>query len=175
MPVVTRDPASVDPDNTWSSPENAEALDGVYANGNTDFGVGPLSDGLWGTYGFDAAIPVGATITKVELLATGQHDSEIPAANGSAQAIVSGGPGVPQSVPWLSGVDTTAVLDITTDRLWTRADLLDAVLFVEVGAGRGFPGSNSDSLDAIQVRVTYTTEPPPPPVSSIVLMGQIVM
>ena len=55
--------------------------------------------------------------------------------------------------------DTIVIVDVTADRAWTRADLLDANLKVTADAVRG---NDADavtfSLDRIEVEVTYIIE-----------------
>lgn len=140
----------------WSSPVLAQADDGVGAGFTTILGT-EVFDRLWKTFGFDAAIPAGSTIDKVQLIVKwgtdgfGTLDTRAHVSGVYQTAHTSG---LNQPFP------TTETFDITGDRSWTRADLLDAVFKVNA---RGFGGVAGENfvLDYVKVEVTYTASSTP--------------
>jgi hypothetical protein len=109
-------------------------------------------------FGFDASIPAGATISKVEILAEYKVSTAASIALLRTQTKVGGvlqGTYIQDTSEPLADFDFIA--DHSAARAWTRADLLDAVFEVTIGARRG--NSNTAvafSLDSVRVRVTYT-------------------
>ena len=113
------------------------------------------------SYNFDAEIPVGASITKVEILPEWKVNSCAQPAVLTVLAVVSGASQASHDLI-CQDTESTSVVDITGDRTWTRDNLLDANFKVQAIANAsgigGKPGTTYTwSLDRIPVRVTYST------------------
>ena len=149
----TRPPSSNDAG--WGvSGANAYASDDTYATSaaakNTTTAI------KVGTFGFDATVPANATITSVTVTVEWKVSTTASIATLGAQAWVSG---VAVGSEFVNSAEPTADLSqsFTVSGL-TRAQLLDGVFQVRVRATRG--NSNNvftASLDAVSVRVNYTT------------------
>lgn len=138
-----------------TSPNNAHADDGVYATAapgkNADLGT------KYGNFGFDSCVPAGASITKVEILYQYKTSTTASVATSRTLARISGVDQATHDDGTEPAADTTITVDVTADRSWTRANLLDGTLEAILDARRG--NSNTAvtfSYDFIQVRVTYT-------------------
>jgi hypothetical protein len=158
--VVTRFPttnAAKGTDTQWTNPSNAHADDGVNAVGADPGPTGLVFGNKWGTFGFGAVIPVGATITKVQVIiedgitgiGVNGHLNTQPIVGGTDQTLRGD----------FSGLETYPVVhtvDHTADRAWTRADLLDGTFEVNVRFVADVINGNTCNLDYVKVEVTYT-------------------
>ena len=157
VPEVVTKAATSNNDTAWTSPANAQGSpDNVYATAAP--AKNATVNGDWAGFGFDAGIPAGATINKVEILAEYKVSTQASNATLVTQTKVGGvlqGASINDASEPLADFDFIA--DHTAARAWTRADLLDALFEVTIGARRG--SSNNAvtfSLDSVRVRVTYT-------------------
>lgn len=156
MPVITRFPATNEIETTgWTNPNNAHADDGSYAT------AAPAKNGAigtrWLTFGFDNAIPAGASITTVKIIYEYKVSVNTSIATMRVRARINDVDEENHDDTSEPLVDTVITVDITADRTWTRADLLNAALKITGEARRG--NSNTAvtfSLDQIKVEVTYT-------------------
>lgn len=170
MPTVTRTAASVTPGAGWTGAtvSNLATDDGAYATytiaaKNTSGNVATLA-----TFGFDGVIPSGSTINQVELLVNWKVSTTGGIAILGVTYAISGTPAAYDENSAEPLADTTDTFDVTADKAWTRADLLDAVFTALI---RARSGNNATSViysfDYVAVRVTYTE-----PVSSQVILIQ---
>jgi hypothetical protein len=112
----------------------------------------------YGTFGFDALIPESANITKVQLIyeyyvntTTGTRIARVHSlVSGSAQANHDD-----TSEPTSKKVIT---VNVTADRTWTRANLLDGVLTVALTGYRNSSTSTDFSFDYVKVEVTWNND-----------------
>jgi len=156
--VVTKFPTSnsVDTGAGLTNPNNAHADDGSYATAapGKNLSLGTAYAG----FGFDSAIPSGATITKVQIIyqyKTSTTSSVATARVGAQVSTVNQATHDDTSEP---AGDTTITVDITADRSWTQANLLDANFKARLLAVQGSSSTAvTFSFDFIQVEVTYTT------------------
>jgi hypothetical protein len=111
------------------------------------------------TFGFDSLIPVGATITSVEIRAEWRVNSASGIANLDLQVFVSGGAvGAILNESTEPTTLTTATADRTADRSWTRDDLLNGTLELKVRGRNGNSATDpSYRVDHIAVQVGYST------------------
>ncbi len=143
---------------TWTNPENILANDGVEAVFSL---TSKNSAGKWNagqSFGFDSLIPAGSTIDLVEIRVNWRVNSTGGIANLELQAFV-GGVAV-GTVRANSAEPTTLTLDsfdITADRAWTRADLLNGTFELKVRGRNGNSTTDpSYRVDHVQAQVTYT-------------------
>lgn len=155
MTIVTRFP-TVSAADQFVNPNNAFADDDVDSTGLVDSTHTPTQ--RWGTYGFDAAIPALATITKVQLIIEALRGNAIADVTLDSLARIGGVDQTSHFVDSPSTTRTVFTIDITADRAWTRADLLDAVFQSKVTTG-WLAGSDTFSIDYLSVEVTYITSP----------------
>lgn len=168
MPSTTKFPSTNDASGfDWTNPANADASDNVKATASFTIPLNGAQFVLnhWGTFGFDAVIPVGATIDTVVLLI--EHGgSETDPINLGLQVVEDVG-GAGFSHPKLSaatGAEVVDTIDVTSDRAWIRDDLLDGTFTVAITVGgtddlHVCPCIESFSVDSISVQVTYHTGP----------------
>lgn len=143
---------------TWTNPTNIQADDGTEATlslavKNT---AGRWNEGQ--TFGLGADIPSGATITLVEIRVDWRVNSTGGIANLEVQAFVSGtGVGSVRVNSAEPTTLTTETFDITAERAWTRADLLDGTFTLRVRGRNGSSATDpSYRVDHVAVQVTYT-------------------
>lgn len=157
MAVTTRFPTANEVEATgWTNPNNAHVDDSLYAT------CGPgKNSGIstrWTTFGFDGDIPVGATITAVKIIYEYKVTTTASVATARVRARINDVDQASHDDTSEPLVDTIITVDITADRSWVRADLLDAALKITVDGRRG--NSNNGvtfNLDQVKVEVTYTT------------------
>jgi len=147
----------------WTDASNAEGTDddNTYATAARKKSDANISSNYL-NYNFDAEIPVGASISKVEILPEWKVDNCGQSADLTVLAIVSG---VEQASHNLGcqDIESQNVVDITADRAsWTRDDLLNATFKVQaIANASGIAGNPNTvytwSLDRIPVRVTYSS------------------
>jgi len=171
MSVVTRFPtqtANNGVDTEWTSPNNMLVSDETDATATLSWAANgtDIRGNLARLFDFDSVIPVGATIDAVKIITysegemTGQSGADL-----QVNALVNSTPeeahavwGCTEGSPAARAVRET---DITADRSWTRADLLDSQFEVNVRA-RGFDdggitgGGAQVGLDYVAVEVTYS-------------------
>lgn len=138
-----------------TNPNNDHADDGSYAT------CAPAKNTIistrYKTFGFDAQLPSNAIITKVQVIYQYKTSSTSVGSTARVTCQVSGIDQALHTDSTLPAADTIITVDVTADRGWTRADLLDSAFKVEHGGRRA--ASNTAitfSFDYIQVEVTYT-------------------
>jgi hypothetical protein len=137
----------------WTNPNNAHADDGVLTTGTGTVVV----DNFYKTFGFDAVIPAGSTITAVKAIC--EHNDKAVGTITQSQPIIAG---VQQTLRDFTNrtVLTVDTNDHTADRAWVRADLLDANFKMRLRGDDSFVNNVIIDVDYIKVEVTYT--PPGP-------------
>lgn len=159
MTVTVRFPTANEIETTgWTSPSNAHADDGVYAT------AAPAKNGAigsrWYNFDFDTAIPASPTptISAVKIIYQYNVSTAASVATMRTRARIDGVDQANHDDTTEPTTDTTITVDITADRTWTRANLLDASLRI-TGEGRRGNSNNAVtfSLDYIQVEVTWNT------------------
>jgi len=138
-----------------TNPNNAHADDGSYATALPGKNVTLATK--YQNFGFDTAIPSDATITKVELIYQWKCSVNTSIATARTYSKVTGSAGTNHDDATEPAADTTNTYDITAERSWTRANLLDGTFEAVLAAVQG--NSNTAvtfSFDYIQVRVTFT-------------------
>lgn len=137
-----------------TNPNNAHADDGVYAT------CAPAKNGAlgqkYGTFGFDASIPSGATISAVKIIYEYKVSTTSSVATARTKAIIGGVDQANHDDTTEPTTDTVLTIDITADRTWNRNDLLDGTFEAVLEGRRG--NSNTAvtfSFDYVKVEVTY--------------------
>jgi hypothetical protein len=155
---------------TWTNDVNILADDGAEVTFSL---TSKNTSGRWligQTFGFDSAIPVGATIDQVNIRTEWRVNTTSGIGHLELQAFVSGGAvGTVDTNSAEPTTLTTETFDITADRAWTRADLLDGTFDLRCRGRNGNSTTDpSYRWDYIAVEVVYTAtvvEPlPKPPV-----------
>jgi hypothetical protein len=142
---------------TWTNQNNVLADDGTEA---TLAIAAKNTTGRWvrgDDLGFDSAIPASAVITKVEIRAEWRVNNAGGIGILELQAFVGGvAVGAVRANSAEPTTLTTDTFDITADRTWTRANLLNASFDLKV---RGRTGNNATDpsfrFDHIAAQVTY--------------------
>jgi hypothetical protein len=149
-------------DGTWADDVNILADDGSEATFSLTSKNTTGRSLIGQTFGFDSAVPSGATIDQVNIRMEYRVDSTSGLANPQMQAFVSGGAvgAVRSGSPAEPTTLTENTFDITADRAWVRADLLDGVFDLRI-QGRNGNSTNDPSYrwDYIAVEVVYTAAP----------------
>jgi len=154
--TVTEPPSTNDAG--WTNSANAYASDDTYAT------AAPAKNQTatlnLGTFGFDAAIPVGAAITNVTVSVEWKVDVTSSIATLGSQLYVSG---VAQGTELVNTTEPTSdTVETYSVSGLTRADLLDGVLTIRNRISRGNDNQAvTGSLDAVSVQVDYSTTLPP--------------
>jgi len=144
--------------------DDTEVIEAVTAK-NTP-GTGSLTTGWFkvGQYGFDSLIPANAIILKVEIQIRSRMNSTSGVGNRETAWALSGtrGTNVHTSTTEPTVLETITY-DVTSERAWTQADLLDAVFQVH-WRGRNGNSTNDPSyrLAGVKVQVTWDLPPDPP-------------
>jgi hypothetical protein len=177
--IVTRFPtaneATADPpwandpwgDPPWTSPNNLHADDAAIATADLSW-VGTATDDAsnrYKTFGFDGLLPSNAVIDAVKVISQGSWGVDFGNGTLDLRLMATIG-GVDQTlhVQTVDFNENTYTTDLTSDRAWTRADLLDAnfKLFVD-GHVQGITSGNGFlNFDFVSVEVTWS-EPVIPP------------
>jgi hypothetical protein len=157
MTTVTKFPTTNAAHTTGlTNPSNAGADDGVYATAAPASRAEVSTD--YGTFGFDSAIPAGATIKKVQIVYEHHVSTTASIASTRVNSVVSGTHDANHDDASEPTSDTVFTVDVTADRAWTRANLLDANFKVHFGFIRGNTATGfTGSLDYVKVVVDYTT------------------
>lgn len=116
-------------------------------------------------FGFDSAIPAGATIRKVQLSVNWKVSSTAGIANLDAfwRVVTTNGTTHTNSAEPIAF--TNNIYDVTSERSWTRADLLNGTFVVRVNARSGNNATSvTYSFDWVRVIVDFTL---PVPIFSI--------
>jgi hypothetical protein len=149
---------------TWTNQDNIKLDDGVEAT----FSLAVKNtSGRWvaGTsFGFDGIIPSGATIDVVEIRMEYRVNTTGGIANPEMQSFVSGvGVGAVRAGSPLEPTTLTLnTFDVTADRAWVRADLLNANFALKIRGRNGNSATDpSYRWDYIAAQVTYTEAAPP--------------
>ena len=156
MAVTTRFPTANEIETTgWTNPNNAHADDGVYATAAP--GKNGAIGSRWLTFGFDGDIPAGATITKVQIIYEYKVSTTASIATMRVRARIDDVDQANHDNTAEPTTDTVVTVDITADRSWTRANLLNAS-FKVTGEGRRGNSNNvvTFSLDYVKIEITYT-------------------
>lgn len=157
MAIVTQFPTAnegngVNPN--WTNPNNAHADDDVDASVSSLDVAGSTN---WKTFGFDAVLPLTITIDAVKIITEHQDGLGVDPGASTVHALVNDvDQGAHDTTSTVRVVTTT---DVTADRAWTRANLLNATFKVWVVGGSG--SSAPANLDYVKVEVTYTLALPP--------------
>lgn len=143
---------------TWTNDTNIRVDDGTEATFSL---TSKNTSGRWNagqTFGFDALIPAGSTIDTVEIRADWRVNSTAGIATLELQAFVSAaGVGAARANAAEPTTLTTDTFDITADRAWVRADLLDGTLELKCRGRNGNSTTDpSYRFDHIAVQITYT-------------------
>jgi hypothetical protein len=146
-------------DGTWTNDTNILVDDGTEATLSI---AAKNTTGRWNVgqnFGFDALIPVGATITSVEIRAEWRVNSTAGIANLDLQSFVGG---VAVGILFSNSAEpttlTTSTDDVTADRSWTRDDLLDGTFELKVRGRNGNSATDpSYRFDHIAAQVGYST------------------
>lgn len=150
----------------WSNQSNAladsdtEATESVTAKNTPVSGTSTTGWMKLGNYGFDAAVPSGATVVMVEVRVRWRMNSAAGVGNRDWAWSLSGTRGSSDHAlttePTLALETYTA--DVTTERSWTRADLLDGVFEVHVRGRNGNSTSDPSYRFAwAKTEVVYST------------------
>jgi hypothetical protein len=144
---------------TWTNDVNVLTDDGAEAT----FSLTTKNvSGRWlrgQTFGFDTAVPAGATIDQVNIRMEYRVNSTGGIANPQCQAFVGGVAvgAVRTASPLEPTVLTLNTFNVTADRAWTRADLLNASFEMRI---RGTNGNSTTDpsyrWDLMAVEVVYT-------------------
>lgn len=145
---------------TWTNDANITANDGSEATFSL---TSKNTSGRWlrgQTFGFDSSVPSGATITVVEIRTEWRVNSTGGIANLEVQAFVSGSAvGSVRANAAEPTTLTTQDFDITADRSWTRADLLDGVFEIRMRGRNGNSTTDpSYRWDHVAARITYVSD-----------------
>lgn len=156
MPVVTRFPTTnaAYSGAGFTNPNNLHADDGVYGTS------APAKNGTlgsrYGTFGFDGVIPAGSTISTVKIVYEFKVSVNTSVAVQRVKARIGGVDEENHDNPAEPTIDTVVTVDITADRTWTRADLLNGTFEVVAEATRGNTNTAyTASWDYVKVEVTY--------------------
>ena len=138
-----------------TNPNNGHADDGVYAT------CAPAKNGALGqkyqTFGFDSNLPSDATVTAVKIIYEYKVSTTASIATARTKAIISAVEEENHDDTTEPTTDTVKTIDITADRTWTRANLLNAAFEVVLEGRRGNNNTAvTFSFDYVKVEVTYT-------------------
>ena len=110
----------------------------------------------YGTFGF-GSIPTTASITKVQIIYEWKASTTASVATARAYSKISGSAGTNRDDATEPAADTVNTYDITSERSWTRANLLDGTFEVVLAAVQGSSSTAvTFSFDYVKVEVTYT-------------------
>jgi hypothetical protein len=145
---------------TWTNNGNITTDDGTEATFSL---TSKNTSGRWNrgqTFGFDSSIPVGSTITLVEIRSEWRVNNAGGIANLEMQAFVSGtGVGSVRANSAEPTTLTTDTFDITADRSWVRADLLNGTFEIRIRGRNGNSTTDpSYRWDHVAARITYVSE-----------------
>jgi phage tail sheath gpL-like len=147
---------------TWTNDVNVLADDGLEATFSL---TTKNASGRWlhgNTFGFNSAIPAGATITQVQIRCEYRVNSTGGIANPEMAVFVGGvQQGTTRACSPLEPTTLTLnTFDVTADRAWTRADLLDGQLVVSIRGRNGNSTTDpSYRWDHLAVEVVYSEAP----------------
>lgn len=151
-----------DPFPAWSglTPTALSADDANYVSRLTA-GADPDAAAAEALFGLDSVIPVSSTINNVKLEQQVRVGSSSPGRIDQlgVQAVVGGvGQAIHSPAATLPTVDTNYSYDVTAERSWTRADLLDANFKVRMLQHRAVGGATSETgfWDYVRTVVDYT-------------------
>lgn len=147
---------------TWTNDVNILASDGSEATFSLTSKNTDGSQLRAQNFGLGSAIPVGATIDQVQIRMNYRVNSTAGVADPRIQAYVSGASvgAIRSGSPSEPTTLTINDFDITADRSWTRADLLDGTFEILIWGRNGASTSDpSYRWDYVAVDVTYTEAP----------------
>ena len=158
LPTTTSSGAAHGSANTWTNPNNAQAIDGVFATASS--GMNPTNDLACTGFGF--SIPSGATINGIQATASGKVSTGTGFFS-SLSSLIKGGVtqgtfgsnggnnfGTTQGTCTLGGVSS---LWGTT---WTDTNINASNFGVNASFGKTGKGTKTISIDYIQLTITYT-------------------
>lgn len=169
--VITRSPTTnaAAAHTPFTNPANAYTDDGLFATGqSTDDGTTDVPvDRAYGGFGFDSVLPTGIRITSVKVTIQSRRSAlsanSINTVSASVPLII----GAPQTTRFgihTDAIEQTWTFDHTTDRAWTRADLLDAnfVLWLICAndSNNATAATANWEVDFVSVEVTYQEQQP---------------
>jgi hypothetical protein len=159
--VITRYPTSdTAVSGTWVTPTNVQADDGAVASITRGTTKNSEDDRRQGAYGFDSAIPTGATINSVQIEVehrVAATDNICFLENFASISGVNGAVNSDSLEPTTLTARTYSSYARPGGGSWTRADLLDAVFTTTIRARNGNNNtSNTWEWDYIRVTVDYT-------------------
>ena len=142
-----------------TTPNNGQADDGNYATAAPGKNVTLATK--YQNFGFDAVIPSGATITRVQIEYQFKVSVTSSIATGRTYYKVGGVAGSNNDDASEPVADKKNLYDVTAARTWTRADLLDGTFEVALSAVQG-NSSNAVtfSFDYCKVYVDWDIERP---------------
>lgn len=137
-----------------TNPNNAHADDGVYATAAPGKNVTLATK--YQTFNFDTNIPIGATITKVQIIYQYKTSTQASIATGRTYYKISGAAGSNNDDTTEPAADTTITINVTSARQWKRSDLLNGTLEVVLAAVQGNSSTAvTFSFDFVQLEVTW--------------------
>jgi hypothetical protein len=158
MAVVTQYPASNAAHGALgqlTNPANAYSDNGVYATAAPGKNVTKANE--YGTFGFDVILPASCTIDKIQIIYEFKVSVNTSIATARVHSLVSGSAQANHDDATEPLSDKTVTVNITADRTWTRANLLNGVLTVALEAVQGNSSTAvTFSFDYVKVEVTYT-------------------
>lgn len=137
----------------FTNPNNAHADDATYATAAVASGT--TKGQKYGTFGFGAAIPTGATITSVSVSYEYKVSTTAQVATSRMKARIGGTDQANHDNTAEPTTDTVVTVDITADRSWSRADLLDGTLEIVLEASNTTGTDVTFSYDYVKVTVGY--------------------
>lgn len=144
-------------DTTLTTPGNVSAADGTYT-GAQAVSTGALGQ-RYGTWGWDANIPAGSTITDVQLEYKYKGTKIANNLIGHTFARISGTDQADHTdteSATFSGGTVIGPFSVFSDRSWTRADLLDGTFEMVIRATTSSGSWTGVGWDYIAVTVNWT-------------------
>lgn len=137
-----------------TNPNNAHADDNT--NATAAPGKNVVLGTRYGTFGFDGVVPSGATISQVRILYGYFVSTASSIATARTLARISAVDQATHDDTAEPLAETQIAVDITADRAWTRADLLDGTFEAVLEARQGNSSTAvTFNFDYIKVEVTY--------------------
>lgn len=111
---------------------------------------------VFGSFGFDIVIPVGAIIDSVKIIYERKYDTDTSIGISRVKYRIDTVEGSDHDNTDQPLADTVVEVDITGDRGWTQPDLMDGVFEVIAEARRGDTAtSHTQSWDYVKVEVQF--------------------
>lgn len=152
----------------WTSPGNAVSSNNGYATATMTGGVQAQYSHWLQAVNFGAAVPVGATITQIEVENEAKSSGTLTVQH-AVRTVVAGTIGASDPDSWSTGAiatsDTAYVSTFTTGVGSLSAADVNASTFgcaVQMRATTSVGVGRTASIDVLRMRITYTLPPPPP-------------